>query len=297
MNKNTARPLLFGLFLSFVVLFVGTEGAWAHGSMEDPVSRVYQCYREGPENPQSAACQAAVAAGGTQQFYDWTGVNLLAADQHRTLIPDGKLCSAGKESHQGLDLARTDWRAQAIAPDANGNYEFVFRATAPHSTKYFDFYVTKDGYDPTQPLKWSDLEAAPFCQITSVTLADGRYRMSCPLPKGKTGKHIIYNIWQRDDSAEAFYSCMDVEFTTGNATPTGTPATATPTPVTTPTPPTTTASCRVDYTITSAWSNGFNADLIITNQGHNALNGWTIVAPRPIKSHRRGLFSSPVLLK
>ncbi|MER5752058.1 lytic polysaccharide monooxygenase [Streptomyces sp. NPDC002088] len=35
--------------------------AAAHGSMGDPVSRVSQCYAEGPESPKSDACKAAVA--------------------------------------------------------------------------------------------------------------------------------------------------------------------------------------------------------------------------------------------
>ncbi len=37
--------------------------AAAHGSMGDPVSRVFQCFAEGPESPKSEACKAAVAAG------------------------------------------------------------------------------------------------------------------------------------------------------------------------------------------------------------------------------------------
>ena len=36
--------------------------------------------------------------------------------------------------------------------------------------------------------------------------------MNCPLPQGKTGKHVIYNVWQRSDSPEAFYACIDVSF-------------------------------------------------------------------------------------
>ncbi len=275
--RGVARLILLGL-----AFFVWQEQAYAHGSMEDPVGRVYHCYQEGPEHPQSEACKAAVLAGGTQQFYDWTGVNQLAADHHRSVVPDGKLCSAGKESHKGLDLARADWWTQAIAPDANGNYEFVFLATAPHSTRYFEFYVTKDGYNPTQPLRWSDLEATPFCRITSVTLEDGRYRMSCPLPQGKSGNHVIYNIWQREDSAEAFYTCMDVAFTNeGSPTPTvttGTPVTAVPTATATPTPVATASnnSCHADYTITDQWSDGFTANVVITNQGATPINGWVV---------------------
>ncbi len=84
--------------------------AVAHGSMGDPVSRVSQCYAEGPESPKSDACRAAVAAGGTQALYDWNGIRIGDANgQHRTLIPDGKLCSANNEEFKGLDLARADW--------------------------------------------------------------------------------------------------------------------------------------------------------------------------------------------
>ncbi|QRN93451.1 lytic polysaccharide monooxygenase [Archangium violaceum] len=195
--------------------------ALAHGSMEVPLSRVYNCYKEGPENPQSAACKAAIQAYGTQAFYDWNGVRQGNANgQHRTLIPDGKLCSAANESHKGLDLARTDWKATQIAPNASGNFEFVFYATAVHATNYFQFYVTRPGYNPALPLKWSDLEAAPFCTVKSATAVNNRYRLSCPFPQGRTGSHVIYAIWQRSDSPEAFYACVDVKLGTTALAPT-----------------------------------------------------------------------------
>ncbi|HHT0602610.1 TPA: lytic polysaccharide monooxygenase, partial [Legionella anisa] len=62
---------------------------FAHGSLESPISRTYQCYKEGPESPKSAACKAAVQVGGTQPLYNWHEVNQGAAnDQHRELIAD-----------------------------------------------------------------------------------------------------------------------------------------------------------------------------------------------------------------
>src|SRR5215212_122015 len=86
--------------------------ASAHGSMGDPVSRVAQCYAEGPESPKSAACEAAVAAGGTQALYDWNGIRIGDANgRHQSLIPDGRLCSAGNDEFKGLDLDRADWPA------------------------------------------------------------------------------------------------------------------------------------------------------------------------------------------
>lgn len=207
------------VLLAISVVFVMNQ-AWAHGSVQEPKSRAYNCFLEGPESPTSLACQAALAVGGSQPFYDWHEINLNADGQHQALIPDGQLCSAGREKYAGVDLPRADWPAETIVPDANGNFEFVYHAAVPHSTAYFKFYVTKDGYDPTQPLAWADLEE--FCTITDVTLEGMQYRMSCPLP-AKNGRHVIYNIWQRDDSPEAFYSCSDVIFGEDNSpTPTAT---------------------------------------------------------------------------
>lgn len=216
-----------GTILLFAVL--GTVGlgfllpykALAHGSMESPVSRVLNCRLENPENPHSAACKAAVEAGGTQPLYDWHGVRQGNANgQHQTIIPDGQLCSGGDPTFQGLALPRADWLTTPIAPDSNGDAQFVFRATAPHATQYMEFYVTKDGYDPTKPLAWLDLEPQPFCTVTDPVLENGRYNIRCPLPNDKAGKHLIYHIWQRADSPEAFYTCIDVEFiNNGNGDP------------------------------------------------------------------------------
>ena len=133
------------------------------------------------------------------------------------MVPDGQLCGAGKALFMGLDRAATG--PALPSRDASGNFQFVYKASAPHATRYFDFYITKDGYNPEKPLAWSDLEPAPFCSITSVKLENGTYRMNCPLPQGKTGKHVIYNVWQRSDSPEAFYACIDVSFSGAVANP------------------------------------------------------------------------------
>ncbi|MEU4302407.1 lytic polysaccharide monooxygenase auxiliary activity family 9 protein [Kitasatospora aureofaciens] len=204
------------------LLLLGMAGkAQAHGSMQNPISRVYGCNLEGPEHPKSAACQAAVAASGTQAFYDWMGVRIGdAAGRHRELIPDGKLCSAGNDEYKGLDLPRADWAATSLP--ASGSFTFRYRGTAPHRGS-FELYVTKDGYDPTKPLKWSDLEPTPFYKATDPSLVDGSYQMTAQLPK-KQGRHLIYAIWQRSDSPEAFYSCSDVVF--GGAGSSSAPGTA-----------------------------------------------------------------------
>ncbi|MGW7005724.1 lytic polysaccharide monooxygenase auxiliary activity family 9 protein [Streptomyces sp. NPDC054933] len=182
--------------------------ATAHGSMRNPVSRVLACYQEGPEHPTSAACQAAVRAGGTQALYDWNGVRIGdAGGRSKQIIPDGKLCSAGADEFKGLDLARADWPA---TPMNSGPFTFSYRATAAHKGT-FELYITKDGYDPSKPLKWSDLESQPFATATNPPLDNGSYTFTGKVPQ-RTGRHLIYSIWQRSDSPEAFYTCSDVVF-------------------------------------------------------------------------------------
>jgi chitin-binding protein len=180
-----------------------------------------------------------VELGGTQPLYDWNEVNLAdAAGRHRQLIPDGKLCSAGRDKYRGFDQPRADWPGTSLTSGAT--HTFSYRATAPHKGG-FQLYITKDGYDPTKPLKWSDLESAPFLTQQDPALSNGAYVLSGRLPV-KRGRHLIYAIWQRSDSPEAFYSCSDVTFGGANPNPaptvTGTP-TATPKPTPTPTSPAT----------------------------------------------------------
>ncbi|MFD8208445.1 lytic polysaccharide monooxygenase [Streptomyces sp. NPDC059695] len=206
----TSRPTATAAVTAALVLsgLAVAPGAFAHGSMTDPVSRVSACYAEGPEAPKSAACKAAVAASGTQAFYDWNAVNIAnAAGQHRQLIPDGKLCSAGNDKYRGLDLARADWPASSMT---SGAHTFHYKGTAPHKGS-FELYVTKDGYDPSKPLKWSDLEAKPFVTVTDPGMQNGDYVFQGTVPK-KSGRHLIYSVWQRSDSPEAFYTCSDVVF-------------------------------------------------------------------------------------
>jgi len=201
-----AATAVGGLAVAFFVL--PSNDAQAHGTMQSPPSRTYTCrFLDNPEAPSTDACKAAVAARGTQPVYDWNEVNLPdVAGRHREIIPDGRLCSAGRDKYRGFDLARADWPATRIP--AGGSYTFRMLGTAPHMGTV-DLYLTRNGYDPSQPLRWSDLDSRPFVSIRTSHDSHG-YQATAPLPMGRTGRHLIYAIWQRTDSPEAFYSCSDV---------------------------------------------------------------------------------------
>ncbi|GII92773.1 lytic polysaccharide monooxygenase auxiliary activity family 9 protein [Sinosporangium siamense] len=288
MHRRSAAILATLGGVAALVIAPGTAGA--HGSMETPISRTYACFLEGPETPKSAACQDAVAMGGTQPLYDWNEVNQAnAAGNHKPLVPDGKMCSGGRDKYRAFDVPRRDWPSTKVT--AGASYTFRYKATAPHPGT-FDVYITKDGYNPSQALKWSDLEAAPFLTATNPTLDSNQtYVMNGRWPSGKSGRHLVYSVWQRSDSGEAFYTCSDVVF--GNdvdPTPTPTPTVSnTPDPSPSPSPsPTTSAtptpSPSPTQTGSTSWTAGttyttgqrvtYNGVTYTCRQGHTALAGW-----------------------
>lgn len=195
-----ATPLLLTLFAA--------APAQAHGAPTDPVSRVFACSPDGASTG-TAACRAAVAANGSP-FTAWDNLRVANVNgRDRQTIPDGKLCSGGLPAYRGLDLARSDWPTTRLSPGASLTMKYV--STIPH-TGTFRMYLTKPGYDPSKPLKWSDLPEQPFAQVKDPALTDGAYRIGMTLPKDRTGRQVLYTIWQNSSTADTYYSCSDVVF-------------------------------------------------------------------------------------
>lgn len=177
----------------------------AHGSVSDPPSRSYTCRFLEPDNEMCALAWDA----DPQALYDWMEINILDADgRHRELIPDGELCSAAREKYAAFDTPSLTWPTTTLEKNAAGEYEFEYEATAPHATEYFRFYLTKMGFRPDRPLRWDDLE---LVYDTGPLPAEMNLHVTSPLP-WRHGRHVLYQIWQRSDSPEAFYSCSDVRF-------------------------------------------------------------------------------------
>jgi len=290
--------------------FLGPAETFGHGSMAKPISRSYAGFLENPQTPQSGGVRAAIAIAGTQPFYDWhevarniPGYNWPAA------VPDGELPGAGRDKYRGLNLARTDWPATRVNP---GPFNCTFYASTPHEPSFFRAYLTRPGYDPTQPLKWSDLE--PLAGAENARLVGSNYFFTVSFPQ-RTGRHILYVVWQRiDPAAEVFFSTSDLDFGGSNIPPTATP-TPTPAPNPTPTPapnpnptptpnplpdcPKTGDTCHcgtmsgapvigaqntiletsdviVRFTLTNDWGSGFQGDVTIVNKTDQTLAGWNL---------------------
>ncbi|MGW0423425.1 lytic polysaccharide monooxygenase [Streptomyces sp. NPDC003015] len=210
MPWTTARrtSAAFAALTPFLLTVFAAAPAQAHGAPTDPVSRVFACSPDGASSGTSA-CRAAVAANGSP-FTAWDNLRVANVNgRDRQTIPDGKLCSGGLPAYQGLDLARSDWPATRLSPGATLTMKYV--STIPH-TGTFRMYLTEPGYDPSKPLTWSDLPEQPFAQVKDPALTDGAYRIRMTLPKNRTGRQVLYTIWQNSSTADTYYSCSDVVF-------------------------------------------------------------------------------------
>ncbi|MGW0369199.1 lytic polysaccharide monooxygenase [Streptomyces coeruleorubidus] len=211
MPRTTAhRAALAAALVTPLLLPLWAAGpARAHGAPTDPVSRVVACSPEGGGRAGSGACRAAVAANGAP-FTAWDNLRVANVDgRDRQVVPDGKLCSGGLPGYKGLDLARADWPATRMTPGETLTMRYV--STIPH-TGMFRMYLTKPGYDPAGPLSWSDLPEKPFAEVTDPTLTDGAYRVEATLPSDRTGRHVLYTVWQNSSTPDTYYSCSDVVF-------------------------------------------------------------------------------------
>lgn len=212
--KTAATATAVGLIAGLTV--AAPTSASAHGSIDSPASRVVSCKEANRNHPTCAGAWAANA----QSLYDWMEVNIgNAAGNHRQLIPDEKLCSANRSKYAYFDRPAQEWPATALQPDSDGKYTVRWNSTAPHSTAYYRVYLTKPNFDPSKRLSWGDLE---LVHDTGKRRPERTTTMRMNLPE-RSGRHMLYTIWQRDDSPEAFYACSDVTFS-------GTPGVGVPAP-------------------------------------------------------------------
>ena len=247
-----------------------------HGSVGDPVSRVYRIFLENPQSPVRPVSADAIAVAGTQAFYDWSEVNRLAPnyadgdmEAYRALIPDGQLASAGRAKYGGLDLLRSDWPA---TPVNAGSYPVVFDAHVPHDPSYFKAFISRSGWDPEQILRWDDLEVLTGPENF---VRDGAlYRFSVDFPE-RIGHHVLFVIWQRlDPAGEVFFSLSDIDF--GDGSGFGNPDNGSGTYDAFPIDYLTDEiDAAVDFTIQNDWGSGFTAEFTINNQGPSLINGWS----------------------
>jgi predicted carbohydrate-binding protein with CBM5 and CBM33 domain len=268
-----------------LILIGGLSGsAQAHGSLTDPPSRNYGCWeRWGDDhlNPdmanQDPMCWQAWQAD-PNAMWNWNGLYREgAAGNHQGVVPDGQLCSGGRTQaprYNALDAVGA-WKTV----DKPNQFTLTLTDQAQHGADYIRVYITKQGFNSaTQPLTWGNLELV----TTSPRIPSMPAYQVAVNAGNRTGRHVLYAVWQASHLDQSYYLCSDINFTGGGGTdptptptptvdPTATP-TVTPTPTTTPTTPGTTG-CTA--TMRTSWSGGFQAEVTVTANSA-AISSWTV---------------------
>ncbi|WXF85543.1 lytic polysaccharide monooxygenase auxiliary activity family 9 protein [Pseudomonas syringae pv. atrofaciens] len=96
----------------------------------------------------------------------------------------------------------------------------TWRYEAPHVTRGYRWFITKDGWDESTRLTRAHFQEKPFYEEISLLDPYNEHReelapkteISAVLPEGKQGHHVILLLWIVAESPMAFYQTLDVDF-------------------------------------------------------------------------------------
>ncbi|NYI06525.1 lytic polysaccharide monooxygenase auxiliary activity family 9 protein [Allostreptomyces psammosilenae] len=182
--------------LGLPLAFAGT--AQGHGYTNSPPSR-------------AALCNQGVVTGCGE--IQWEPQSVEGPKGFPAAGPaDGRICAGGNTRFAQLDDPRGGgWPTTPLT--SGQTFDFTWRISAAHATTSFRYYITRNGWDPTQPLTRAALEPAPFLHVPYNGARPGTtVTHRGTVPAGKTGRHLILAVWDIADTGNAFYSCSDVRF-------------------------------------------------------------------------------------
>lgn len=176
-----------------------SSAALAHGYIESPPGRAMMC-----KTGENTGC------GNVQ--WEPQSVEQVSGFPSRNSPPDGELAGAGKYS----ELDQQSSGRWAKTPVKAGKNIFTWHHTAPHKTANWRYYITRQNWDPNQPLTRDAFELTPFCEIDGKGVApQPREAHECVVPE-RTGYQVIYGVWEIADTVNSFYQAIDVDFGNGD---------------------------------------------------------------------------------
>ena len=203
MRTRSAKKTLFTLspLVACASMFFA-QAAFAHGYLSEPPSRNLLCSSKAGKienfNCGSVAYEPQSVEG--KQGFPAAGA------------PDGEIASGGVVQFSELNEQSVDrWKVNSIKP---GAHQFKWTFTAPHVTKEFKYYLTKQGWNPNAKLTRDQFDLNPFCTIDGgMKKADQIGPHNCTIPSDKKGHHVMLSTWHVGDTAGMFYNVADLNIT------------------------------------------------------------------------------------
>ncbi|NWD66292.1 lytic polysaccharide monooxygenase [Pseudomonas gingeri] len=212
--------------LAVIATLVASQHVAAHGYLNDPPSRAFAC-QKGLNNDCGQAQYEPQSVGETAKGFPATGV------------ADGKIASGAIALFAPMDIQSASRWYKTEITDRAINFDWYYRATHPASK--YEYFITRNGWNPNQPLARASFDLTPFCSVDAGGRlptdqpqgSDGpaREKHPCEIPADKNGYHVILGMWTVADTGGAFHNVVDVNIvaeeqapdgwkTVGNITPT-----------------------------------------------------------------------------
>ncbi len=214
-------------FITCVMVSAIAVPAFGHGSTVSPKSRVYRVYQSNPENPNFQLAANAVQMDSKDAYYTWNQVSqnipeavqagLPAGFDYSPWVPDGQIASGGRTdsavfgdlTYKGLDQVSSQWPTTPVM--AGETMVVDFWATMPHQPSVWDVWMTTPDWDANTALNWNQME---FLGRPDPTLANNHYTFDLDVPDDRSGHHVLWIAWQRDDPVgEVFFTSADLMIT------------------------------------------------------------------------------------
>ncbi|MEU9981940.1 lytic polysaccharide monooxygenase auxiliary activity family 9 protein [Streptomyces sp. NPDC050856] len=186
-----------------------------HGSVVNPPSRAQKYLAE---------WQAAGLESG--KFFPATEAGLkdpYAPDDTPNVQPpqDGRIASAGKDFAVKLDEPDSvqNWDKHPVP--AGRTLDITWSYHARHKTRRWNYFLTRNGWDPAAPLTRAQFDSAPIATFQNDgqpyweadLMPEDPTIHSVTLPSDRQGYHVLLSAWEVADTGNAFYQVIDLDIT------------------------------------------------------------------------------------
>ncbi|MEN3262402.1 lytic polysaccharide monooxygenase [Sodalis endosymbiont of Spalangia cameroni] len=137
--------------------------------------------------------------------------------------PDGKIASANQGNGEFLDEPGTHWEKHQVV--AGELLTFSWSYSAKHLTRRWNYFITRQDWDPNAPLSRAQFDTQPFfkVELTEQPFWSNGTALTPPEPTvhevmlpQRSGYHVILAVWEVADTGNAFYQVIDVDFVDGD---------------------------------------------------------------------------------